>query len=90
MLKKEKSMNNLIFDALTESELYLDMYNEKLKKCEEKLKDLEDNKEKHNLTDFEFEKNNCLKEIEKYKQEIRNEKDSIKRLQANQELIEKK
>ena len=54
MLKKETDMNDLISDALKESKIYLDMYNDRLKKCEEDLKRLEDNRENYKIINYKY------------------------------------
>ena len=87
MLNIEKDLNCLIDDAIEESKLYLDMYNNKLKDYKEKLKTLEENKDKfidnYSVFKYEEERNEYLNAIEKYKAEIKHEKDSINRLLIN-------
>ncbi|MBQ8892075.1 MAG: hypothetical protein IJ068_04345 [Bacilli bacterium] len=89
MLKEEKDLNFLIDEALEESKIYLDMYKDKLKHYQDDLKKLEENKDefidKNSLFKYESKKHDYLKAIEKYKIEIKNEKDSIDRLLNNKQ-----
>ena len=90
MKKLEKGIDDLIKQALEESKLYLDMYNERLKKYQDDFRDFELNKDKYlnknSLMAYELEKNKYLKEIEKYKSEIKIEENSIKRLLDNNKM----